>query len=336
MILFIGTSRKTKGGITSVLKSYEKMSFWNSLNCFWIETHIDSSIFKKIIYFLKSIILYFKKIKNCKIVHIHLSWYVSVIRKLPFILLSSLFKKKIIIHIHASYETTIGKFPLLYNLIMNIADEVILIYPSFKTEKKFEKKVNYIFNPFNHAFSNNSSSRENIIVFSGTVVKDKGVFDLIQSFSMLLPKYNNWKLYIVGSGELEDCKKLIKSKKIENNVMLLGWIKNDRLIQILKKSKVFCLPSYTEGFPMSIIEAIHSGLTVVSTSVGGIGDIIKNEKSGFISKPGNTTQLYKNLEMAINHKNLDTISNNAYKMVQKLTDPKKIESQIINLYNKYI
>ena len=95
-VLVLATGLKTRGGITSVLKVHSTMNFWKKWNCIWIETHNDKSGFYKLYYFITALFKFIIEIPSASIVHMHISWRVSLLRKTPFIIISYMLRKKII------------------------------------------------------------------------------------------------------------------------------------------------------------------------------------------------------------------------------------------------
>ena len=85
-VLILATSRKTRGGITSVLKEHEQSRYWKEFRCRWLETHRDGNILVKIGYFLKSFVTYLFILPAYDLVHIHTSEPPSALRKVCFVL----------------------------------------------------------------------------------------------------------------------------------------------------------------------------------------------------------------------------------------------------------
>ncbi len=108
---------------------------------------------------------------------------------------------------------------------------------------------------------------------------------LIQVFSKLVVKYPSLRVSVAGDGILHDqVVDLINQNHLENNVTLLGVL--PRSDSLLKQSKVLVLGSHYEGNPLCVLEAMASGCVVVSTSVGGIPDIVKDGENGFLFDEG--------------------------------------------------
>lgn len=103
---------------------------------------------------------------------------------------------------------------------------------------------------------------------------------------------NGWHMLIAGSGEEEVAlKEYVKKNSLEEQVEFLGWINKDKKNDLLMKSDVLILPSYNEGLPMAILEAMSYGLAIVSTDVGSINEAVNNGLNGYVYNPGDVEAL---------------------------------------------
>ena len=334
-VLIVATGRHTKGGITSVIKIHEKMNFWKEHNCEWLETHCDGNTIKKIIMFLRAFLKFIFKIFTVKIIHVHLSWKISVLRKLPYIILAKLFNKKIIIHVHASAETTYLKNKILYKLVFILASKIIYIYPSFFKNKNvlFKKKSELVFNPVASSSVVDLSKKKNQIVYLGSLNEKKGIFDLIIAFSKISKRNPLWSLKIGGTGDFRKCEILITKLNLESKVDLLGWVDEEAKQKLLEESMIFCLPSYTEGFPMSLIEAWQHKVVPIASNVGGIPDVLIDKVNGLLIKPGDINRLSENLELIISNKKLYiSLQIEAERTYKKSFENTKIDANLSKIY----
>lgn len=99
-VLVVATSRKTRGGITSVIKAHETGEQWKKYHCKWIETHRDSNKITKIIYAIKGAMLFMLYLPFYSIIHFHVSFQGSLTRKYYFSKIARATHKKIIVHFH--------------------------------------------------------------------------------------------------------------------------------------------------------------------------------------------------------------------------------------------
>ena len=135
-VLVIATSRKTRGGITSVVKAYENSPLWAKFHCKWIETHRDGGAFTKLSYLLKGFLQFLLCVPFYDIIHIHTSEPPSALRKVLFVAVSKLLGKKVIVHFHSfSVNTTIkSKYQNVYRYLFGKADVVLVLSKYWQDE----------------------------------------------------------------------------------------------------------------------------------------------------------------------------------------------------------
>jgi glycosyltransferase involved in cell wall biosynthesis len=135
-------------------------------------------------------------------------------------------------------------------------------------------------------FTLSQEERNEIIIgFVGRLIPEKNLINLLLAFELLKRKYGfeNARLVIVGDGPLkESLSDIIKAKRLENFVKIVGWVPRERLVDYYHRFKILVLPSYTEGLPNVILEAMACGTPVLATPVGAIPDIIKDGITGFL------------------------------------------------------
>lgn len=140
--------------------------------------------------------------------------------------------------------------------------------------------------------------KEKIILFVGNLVKVKGIDLLLEAVKLL--KFPDWKLYIVGKGELENSlRKTIKSSGLENKVTMVGACQHQDISSWMNAADLLCLPSLMEGLPNVILESFACGLPVVASRVGGIPEVINDENTGILIPPEDVQSLAKALENAL-------------------------------------
>ena len=343
-VMMISTSLKTRGGITSVLKSYKSSKIWSKWNCILIETHIDRTIFQKIFFFLKAFILFLNKVNSVSIVHIHLSGLVSLIRKTPFILISKILKRKIIIHFHAfsSNASVKRNHSFFYRIIFNLADKIIVLSNSWKNGVATdlgldENKLTVLYNPCSPLKERLINKEEKYILFAGTLNKRKNYEKLIYAFSKIHKKNNSWKLIFAGNGEIERAKKITKNLKIKNKVIFKGWVTGKEKHNLFLNASIFCLPSHAEGFPMAVLDAWSYGLPVMSSPVGGIMDVAIHEKNIIIINPNEENDIANKIEMLIRDQNLmNKLSIESINFAENFFSLTSVTSKLDKIYSEIL
>lgn len=175
---------------------------------------------------------------------------------------------------------------------------------------------------------------EKIIISTSRLTPKNGLHHLIEATAQIKKNIPNIKTLILGGGEQErELKNLIKKLAAEKYVILGGYLQNELLPEYLRLSDVFCRPSLDEGFGISFIEAMASGLPTIGTNVGGIPDIIENESNGFLLEPQNVTLLAERLQTLLDDEKLQIkFRENGLKTIHEKFDWQIVLKQMEELY----
>lgn len=168
--------------------------------------------------------------------------------------------------------------------------------------------------------------------FWGDLTKKKGIFDLLDVMTEIAKIDSDAKLYIGSNERKEKVNRIIKEYRLNNNVEYLGWIDEKLKKEVLKEATIFVLPSYYEGMPMSVLEAMAYKNIVISTNVGGVPEIIENGYNGFLIEPGDKKELFNKIEKNINGNELEKISNNARNTIDERFNLEKKIKDLIDIY----
>ncbi len=138
------------------------------------------------------------------------------------------------------------------------------------------------------------------VLYVGQIGRRKGAHDLLAAAAELKVKGRAIDLHLVGpaqlEGELEAARELADRLSLGGGVHFHGTLEGEALLERYRQSDVFALPSYNEGIPAVLYEAGAFELPVVTTPVGGIPDLIRNERNGLLVEPGRGDQLVAALE----------------------------------------
>lgn len=342
-VLMLGVSRTAKGGISSVVNNYYKAKLDKKIKLKYIETVNDKNIFLKSVSIIKGYLLFIFSVFKYDIIHMHMASRNSTFRKNFYLKISKFLHKKVIIHLHG------GEFKIFYlnecnkykqnkiKKLFKFADKVIVLseewkifLSSFVDENKIVILNNSVLLPRN--FTKNLKNKK--ILFLGDIGNRKGIFDLIYVFNDLLKIDRDFELYIGGNGDINKMSNLINELNLNKHVHYLGWIDNNKKKRYLKDCTYYILPSYNENLPISILESMSYKCISISTNVGGIPSLIKNNINGFIIEPGSKEEL---LNLIINIKDnfllKKKVSKNAYNTIKNNYVLKKNINDLINIYN---
>jgi glycosyltransferase involved in cell wall biosynthesis len=134
------------------------------------------------------------------------------------------------------------------------------------------------------------------VLYLGLICDAKGSFDLLQAWARFRARVPGWRLLVGGNGEVERFLAQAQRLGIRDDVDYLGWVSGAEKERVLSIADVFVLPSYKEGMPVSILEAMVHGAAVIATPVGGVPDMMVNERHGLLVDVGDADALADSLE----------------------------------------
>jgi len=173
----------------------------------------------------------------------------------------------------------------------------------------------------------------NEFIFIGQILENKGAQIAIKAFKKI--NDNDARLHIVGTGPfIENLKHIVGNNK---NIILHGYMKEEKLNSLLERCSYFLLPSlWYENFPLVLNEVMKKGLPVIASNIGGIPEIVNDEKNGFLFKPGDVNSLALIIQNIINEKyDIQKFSENAIKSSRKFPIEDQMKS-IKEIYSKIV
>lgn len=332
-ITMLGESLERQGGIVSV----EKLILEETTSDIQI-THIttlpNGSTVHKALVFLQAITKLFWNLLNQKtdLIHIHVSDRGSAFRHSITTIIGWLFQKPVIIHTHsADFHLFYSKLPQLLKqwLSWSFRKSTNFIVLSDSWKKFYienlglkSEKVIILPNPVKipAQIPQRIDSKQIFFLFLGRIGERKGAFDLIKAFASIpADQQSRAKLVMAGDGDVEQARSLILTLNLINYITILDWVDQEKRDELLNKADVFVLPSYNEGLPMALLEAMSWGLAVITTAVGGIPEIVTQDQNGLLVNPGDIQQLSETMQSLITDENLRiTLGNNARVRVKHL------------------
>ena len=143
-------------------------------------------------------------------------------------------------------------------------------------------------------------NKSKIILFVGRIEQKKGAFNLIEAFRRVLEYGNDAFLFMIGEPkEGGKLKKYITPYSFKNRIFVLGNISHEEVAEFMKGAYLLVLPSYAEGIPNVVLEAMSCGTPVIATTVGGIPEVISDGVNGFLVEPGNVNKLTELILMVL-------------------------------------
>jgi len=170
-----------------------------------------------------------------------------------------------------------------------------------------------------------------VFLYVGALLRKKGIYTLIDAIKSL--DQDKFKLLIAGSGPEESkIKNLIITNKI-TNIKFLGTIAHNMLPKIYNSSDIVVIPSeYPEAFGIVAAEAMACGKPIIASNIGGLGEIVRESKSGLLFYPGNKKELIeKMLSLSFDRKVRENFGNNGREFAERELDWSKIAEKYLQL-----
>jgi glycosyltransferase involved in cell wall biosynthesis len=157
-----------------------------------------------------------------------------------------------------------------------------------------DAKVEVVFNSLARntgAGPRTSFDRKPTVLFLGRIGQRKGTFDLLRAFAAVKSAVPEARLVVGGDGDAERLLAEAQALCVRDAVTYVGWVEGDAKSRLIAECWVLALPSYHEGLPMAILEAMAFSRAVVSCPVGGISQAVMEGETGFLVQPGDVSTL---------------------------------------------
>lgn len=349
-IIYLTSHHSGKGGIANVsriltpyLEKYKVKIFFSY--------YPDYFPLKYFFIYLRFFII----IRKYSIIHLNTPFSgKSIFRDLPYILISLIFKKRLIVNFRggtSEFYNKVKKSKVL-NLLMRKtyfkSDKIIVLGNQIKIDYgKISKipshKFCVIWNPIEELYLNQvpkqiDTNKKSIkLLFLSRINLKKGCEIALETFRLLMIKYPNYffELNICGDGPLLEKIRSITNEKNINNVFFHGDVRGKEKIKQYLKNDIFLFPTYYgEGLPGTILEAMAFGLPVISRPVAGISDWIKNNQNGFLTDSKSPEDFVELVEKLLFNPFLyNTVSQNNIDTANKYFSPQIVTEKIIYIYD---
>ena len=322
-IVMIGPDLRGLGGISRVVSLWKKAGFFASNNIKYLSTTDEfgkGRLWSLIICFFHFLF----KLPETKIIYIHTASFNSFYRKSIFLFLAFLFKKKVILHIHPVYFFDFisgfnGPRKYLFKKLLLKIRAFIVLTPKMQQRLRefFPDVQSFILpNPIDLVDMRCNEEEKRFpkrLLFLGWYVKGKGIYELVDAIKILQEKKVDVMLDFYGTKNIDQLRNYVKIQCLEKCVYVHDWIDDNKKREVLCRCTALVLPSYTEGIPNVILEAMATKTPIIATSVGGIKEILHNMQNAIIVKVGDANDLAKKIEFVIKNPAIcKQLANRAY------------------------
>jgi glycosyltransferase involved in cell wall biosynthesis len=347
-IVQVGPALSVRGGVSSVEKLILKYG-GASVPIRHLSTVEDGSTWHRMRVFLRSV----RQLRSALqepgplVVHIHFASRGSTLRKALLSWMTLRARRPLIMHAHgAQFDQFFESLPRLVQRLLrrlfSRADCFLVLssqWRDFFTQRCGlpPARVRILCNPtVVPATVPDRAGRSCVqFLFIGRIGQRKGAFDLLNAFAALsLNEREGTRLVFAGDGEVERLG--AEASQFGNSVEVHPWIDESQRDALLVQSDVFVLPSYGEGVPMAILEAMAQGLPIITTPVGGIPDIVKDGCEGLLVTPGQEAELLHAMRTLLHDEKKRLALGQGARARAKTFDVARYSAELLSIYRSLL
>jgi glycosyltransferase involved in cell wall biosynthesis len=307
VMLGVHPQSEERGGIAAVVDVYRNNGLFSRWPIEYLATVTSGSALRKIRTAATAIRQFLGLLLAGRValLHAHSASRASFWRKSCFVALALIARRPVILHLHGGrfehfYRNECGPFrKALVRAILNRVARVAVLSSQWTTHiKQIAPKANVVClsNPVEVSKSPNATPRsESDLLFLGRLTEAKGLLDLFAAMAIVKGQFPAARLRCGGEGDLTKMKQRAAALGVQDCVDFLGWVSGEAKQRWLSSATMYLLPSYAEGLPMGVLEAMGVGVPVVATPVGGVPDAIEDGREGFLIQPGDVDALARRM-----------------------------------------
>lgn len=349
-VLVVGPSVDSEGGIAMVLRNYQRMPFWAQAGCRLYPSSVEGgSPVGRLVSQVWRALRFLPTAAGLRpaVVAIHTSSRRSFVRTMPYLVMARALGLPVILHVHPmsfvdAYREGGPILRAITRLALRSSRAVVVLTDEIRRglqEIAPATRIVVIPNPVDTAEHQPASSprvsaERPTVLYMGWIIRAKGVYDLVDAIPYVKDVVPDARFLFAGNKEVAKLTGLIAERRLGDTAYVLGWVTGDDRLKLLQTSDVLVLPSYSEGLPNVLLEAMASGLPVVTTPVGGIPSVVTDESTGILVPPGAPHQLAKAIVRVLSDNELRMrLSANARHRMETSYSLEAISGQLAKAYD---
>jgi glycosyltransferase involved in cell wall biosynthesis len=312
--LMLGPDPSAQGGIASVIAVYRQARLIDGIETEFLPTFRTGRPLVRLWVALSALMRVTRWLLygRVRLLHVHVAQRTSFYRKSLFVALAGFFGVPVILHLHSGefeefYERHCGPLRQAYVRWVLRRASVLIALSGARAQWLARTvpgvRVEVIHNPLLFLGGEKvktASERGRTVLYMGRMTAKKGIYDFLEALRQLNLQGIAFEAIVCGTGEEEAVRRYLEEHRLSSLVTLAGWVTGDDKRAVLESAAVFVLPSYFEGQPMAVLEAMACGTPVVCTRVGGVPDVIIHEQDGLLVEAGDVPELARAILRLLN------------------------------------
>ncbi len=302
LLIMLGAAPETRGSIAAVVDAYRAHGLFKRWPIEYIPTHSAGPLARRGSLAPRALgrVLALVAEHRRVVLHVHTAPRGAFWRDTMYLSVAATIRCPVILHLHGSgfqafYDACGTGARALVRLALERAAWVAAPSQQLATWVRSvspSASATFLPNPVSIPQSaGDSSARQNMILFLGRLAPRKGIFDLIDALSEIRPAVPDVRLVCAGEGSRVAVARYAEKLGVADAVKFTGWVGPSGKRALLENAAVFALPSYAEGMPMSLLEAMAAGVPAVAAPVGGVPEVVADGVTGYLAAPGDVSTL---------------------------------------------
>ncbi|MEC8425478.1 MAG: glycosyltransferase family 4 protein [Myxococcota bacterium] len=311
-VAMVGPELDARGGIASVARALLGAPALSGHSIDYVPTMRDGSGARKAMGMAKRQASFIGRLAGGwrpDLFHIHFSYYTSFYRKMAYFEQARATGAPLVVHVHApdlhAFHQASPVHAAAMRHVFTRADRVVALSEDMaRTIRRLGGPgvaVCVVYNPVEIGAAPPVQPRDRTptALFLGEIGQRKGTWDLVEAMPEVLAAVPEARFRVGGNGDVERLQRRLRELGIDDRVDVLGWVAGPDKTRELASATLLTLPSYQEGLPMSILEAMGAALPVVSTPIAGIPEAVLDGRTGYLVSPGDRSALAEKLTVLL-------------------------------------
>lgn len=299
-VIMAGPRLDAPGGITAVVKTLLSEGSLQDFGVRYLATWNPGNPVRGLLAFFRALYRVLVEAGPERIVHVHMASRGSFYRKAALLHVARSRGARTVLHLHgAEFHVFVERASRLTRALVRgtyaMADRVVVLSEEWKRRvAEFSGRTDAVVIPNPVKIPSHAADFDGAptVLLLGRLGERKGIPDLLEAIRILQDGgHTDVEWVLAGDGDVEGVRKQVAMLPCPQAVEVPGWVDQDEVERLLRRAWVFCLPSHNEGLPVSLLQAMASGVACVTTPVGGIPEYVHDGVTGCLVDPGDSRRL---------------------------------------------
>lgn len=346
-VLMIGPHpSRSFGGMSTVIQEIlTSKSINSSYSIDMWPSFVDGPLIRRAAYSLSKEHLFRMAKRPYDVYHIHVACDTSTWRKRRYVEMLGIESRHVVMHVHGSHydsffaNCTARQQEKIRDLYSKVGFVIVLSeeWRDFFIENRIcdPSKLAVIHNAVEVPIPNRTDYENEHVLFLGRLGERKSPETLLEAVPLILECHPRAEFFFAGDGDIDRYRRMAESLGVADSCRFEGWVSGKAREDLFYGCSLLCLPSKSEGMPMSVLEAMARGLAVVATPVGGVPQVIDDGSNGFLVDVGDSSCLAKRIIRLLDSPQLKrSIGEAGRNTAKEMFGMRVFEQQIMEAYER--